>query len=377
MKLKRRWLLLIVPLALFAWAYRAASWRPKLFASHAVRTNVGRLMGRGEAVSSQLLISPDGRQLAAMTVVQSGDALAMFEIGSKRQLWQERKSGQRIWPLAFSPDNRALAVATQQVTSGKISYSIGKIKLELRDAATGGKRASFAPQLDLETLQSAGFLSDQKLVIATSQGASIVDIQRGATVRQWQFELPVLPTKRDRVPDQTRVSANGKSVLALTNGQGQTVVARYDAATGKARGRWNYPQLFRNPRLSPDGKLWVMQRANPYFSKLQSSETALFDIYDASSGRKIWGPFESGEGTGARMVNGVSANEGYAWDWSADSRRICAVTDDSAHILNARTGAKLSQVPAKTEFGSFAIAPDENYFYTLDSKGEIWRWRLR
>ena len=353
MKPKRRWLLLIFPLALFAWAWQAASWRPKIvgvqptFVGNGLKLISLTMIGRGQ---NSLLISPDGRRLISIGQSNNEAFLIAWDVESRQKLWQQNNAGEFKLPLAFSLDGRQLAVATNKSVYGRLG-----IVIFLADAATGKQSGpQILPAHYLGGLQSVAFLSNRELVVATSQGASVVDTRTGKAIRQWKFMLPTLQNTKLPLPNQSHVASDGATAIVLANGTSDTAIAIYDVKTAKRRGVWTYPGVFRNPRLSPDGKLWTVER----------EKNDSIDVYDAHTGKKLWGPFEGNE-TNA------------PWAWSADSQRLALPKREGVSFFNARNQNFLGLVSGARSNQSLALDPRGDYLYTLDNQGVIWRWRLR
>ena len=275
----------------------------------------------------------------------------MYSVASRQKLWHRAHPSERIWPPLFSPDSQVIAVATEKYAFSKPRLTLN---ISLREVTTGKQRRVILPTISLLDLQSYAFLSPRELVVSTTQSVLVADTQTGEILRRWKIELPALPIKKGPLPDQAHVSADGSAVMVLTNGTFATAVALYDSATGKKRGTWTYPGVFRNPRLSPDGKLWILQRTNDDMA----------DVYDAVSGQKLWGPF-------------VADNADLPWAWSADGHRILTSVGARLALIDARTGRNLRQMTGKLHTQSVALAPDGNHYYTLDDRGQIWRWRAR
>ena len=354
MKSKRRWLLLIVPLALFAWAYQAASWRPKLVGVQPPNSTIvqRQLVPGGAFSGSQISISSDGRNLASLAVGKFPDDLTMFSLVTRQKLWHRAQQGEGIGPPVFSPDGRTFAVAIERTS---FVAPRDTFNLLLLDTTTGKQRG---PQIlssrDIELMQCAAFLSPRELVISAYQSATVADTQTGHAIRKIGFDSATFyEDPKMLLSAQSHVSADGKTVLALANGKSDTRVFIYDTQTGKLRGKWKYPGVFRNPRLSPDGTLWAMQPEN----------VGLFDVYDAKIGKKL------------HQFAGDNTNQ--LWTWSADSQRILSSPGAFMAISDARTGRDLGQLPGTRDTQALVLDPRGDYFYTLDGAGKIWRWRLR
>ena len=277
-------------------------------------------------------------------------SLAMWSLSERQLLWKQSQTGKTIYPLAFSPDGRTLAVSVDESTGG---FRRPNFAIDFVDTATG-KRRHFMEIPSKTRLQDAAFLSDRELVVATSEDVSIVDTQAGAVRRRWRLKLPAPPNQQSFAPGEIRISADGTTVLASSERTSNTVVAIYDARTGKQRGKWFCPGISRSPRLSPDGTLWAM---NPQFADVP-------DFYDAQTGKKLWSP--------SFIVSARSP-----WNWSADGRQVVVSLGSNVNLLDARTGGHLKQVGTNSLSQDLTLSPDGDYFYTLDDKGKIWRWRAR
>ncbi len=352
MKSKRRWLLLLPLLSLFAWAYQAASWRPKLVGVQpAPPIGLNRIMVE-PPLGEPILISPDGKWLASAGRDARFCSLTLWDLASRRSVWQEQsQKHEYMRPLAFAPDGRTLIVAKSAARSSVLTV----FRLEPET----GKQLG---QTDLPTafqgFRSAALLPPHKLVISASGGVFIVDTQNGQVVRKWFFDPKIfLRNSKPSSPAQSHVSADGTTVIALKRGLNQTAVVLYDAATGKQRGTWIFKGVFRNPNLSPDGKLWVMTRPD--------KQSVFGDVYDATNGQKLWGPMLSSPGS--------------PWIWSADGQKIIFQTTlgKSVWMVDARTAGHAKSVANSPNNQALALAPNGDTLYTLDNTGKIWRWRAR
>ena len=353
MKSKLRWLFLLVPLALFIWAYQAASWRPKL-------VGVGPDVA-APVIEAQLQISPDAKRLVATTVTrgpQGGRAgLSLWSVDARKMLWKAKRSNRNsdLIPAAFSPDSKLLVVVWDRDDP---SQSFDNFHAEILETASGKLRHRISVTMPTE-FHSVAFASNRELILTTDEGVIIVDVQTGKQVRQWKFKLVASPiTGRLALPNQSQVSADGMTVMALANGETETLVALYDARTGRRRGLWKYQGIFRDPNLSPDGTLWTLTRPD--------KQSFLGDVYDAQSGQKLWGPL-------------VAKANGLPWTWSADGQKILFQTTarQSVAIGDARTLGHMGSVAPSANNQALALAPDGSHFYSLDDDGKIWRWRLR
>ena len=352
MKPKLRWLLLIVPLALFVWAYQAAAWRPKLVGVQPASTApAARVMLSNIFSYPTLFISPDGRSLAS-TGGSRQNYLMMWSVEARQRLWQHTDAKKFRYALAFSPDSQLLAVAL----ASKVGVNT-KLDVALVETATGQlRRLPANPQF--RQMRSAAFASSRELVFATAAAAFVVDTRTGKVIRQWKFKWPAdLIEARSQSP-QSQVSADGSTVLALNNGKNETRILIYDVKTGAIRGSWRYNGLYRNPSLAPDGELWVMTRPD--------KQSFIGDVYDARSGQKLWGPL-------------IANATGLPWTWSADGQKILFQTTlrQSVAVADARTMGHMKKLAASANNQALALAPNGDAFYSLDDEGKIWRWRAR
>ena len=359
MKRKLRWLLLLVPLALFAWAYQAASWRPKLIGTQPIFSGGGqRPLPYGPG--AWLLISPDGKRLVSSGVDLKSSFVMGWDIAARKARWRTNAdfSISGMGALAFSPDSRTLAVSVDEGSFGRSNFVIDFV-----ETATG-KRRRFMRISWQTRLQDAAFLSDRALVVSTSEGVSIVDTQTGVIKRHWKLKLPAPPNQQLFAPGEIRISADGTTILASSERTSNTVVALYDSVTGGQRGKWFCPGISRHPRLSPDGTLWAMETGRLDMMQSQTLKSGAFvDVYDSRTGKKLW----------SRIVAGDGAS---AWAWRADSKRIMAVWNEVQN-LDARTGRVIGQIAVNDNVQNLGLDPNGDYFYTLDTQGKIWRWRLR
>ena len=346
MKSKRRWILLIFPLALFVWAWQAASWRPKLVGIMPTQQMNGFGMLPSTFSGPKLLISPDGKHLASVAALRTGYVLTMWAPASRQRLWQH-ENFTRQFPFAFSPDGRTLAVA-----EGSPNFAGTKITLNLVNTATGKSRV-LRQKFWQTDLQSAAFLSNRALVAATSRGAIVVDTQTGKTIRQWNFDWPTFHATKNIRSQQSHVSADGTHVIALVTGTYNTALNLYNVKTGEHHEVW-VPYLYCNPRLSPKGRFFALQYVN----------AVACDVFDSQTSFTLW-------------KNVLGNQTDFPWSWSANGDHI--MTLDAAPAINytdARPAPDIQSVPAKANTESLAFDPSGDFLYTLDA-GKIWRWRLR
>ena len=273
----------------------------------------------------------------------------VWDAKARKLLWQKLEVGRIQTPLAWTPDGKTLATADVKNVFGGPSFAVSLV-----DVATGAERRAIKISTR-SNLDSAAFLSNRELVVSTSQYVTVADIQSGQTVRRFGFDSVTFQEDPKRLSSaQSQVSADGTTVIALANDPSDTRIFIYDTRTGKERGHWIYPGIFRNPRLSPDGKLWAMGR----------DQTNLSNIYDAPNGQQLG-------------VSFIGDADNSPWAWSADSRNIAAPYFDKISLFDARTKRELARVAISRDYRVLALSPDGDYFYTLDDTGKIWRWRAR
>lgn len=128
----------------------------------------------------------------------------------------------------------------------------------------------------------------------------------------------------------------------------------YDSATGQKTRAWTLDGAHRNPRLAPDGKLWVMERTKANLSVL----------HDAVTGEQLG-------------VSFLGDNSSSPWSWSADSQNIVTPYLNNMVIADARTRRQLAQFFVAPDAQALALDPRGDTLYTLDDQGKIWRWRMR
>ena len=369
MKSKRRWLLLIFPLALFIWAYQAASWRPKLigvqptFAGNELKPiPPGLLQGTGASAGFRLLVSPDAKLLASSGSDNQSNFVMLWDTVSRQRKWQiKRDFNAWLNPLAFSPDSRTLSLSESFINSNEFLD-----KIILLDVSTGKRRRDISYGF-AGTLQSAAFLSNRQLVISTSRGAIVVDIQTGKAIRQWKFEIPELRASETYHSPRSTVSADGTTVTVVNanypadgDNSANTIGLVYDARTGQLHHKWITNNSYaRNLVLSPDGKLWAIHN---------SENCCLIGVYDNITGQQAW----------RRNIETGASNQ--SWAWSADSKSIFSILSSPSWgtlVTNKDNGREPIRLPGPSDTQALALAPDGDYFYTLDNTGKIWRWRAR
>jgi WD40 repeat protein len=177
--------------------------------------------------------SPDSKKVAV-----GRDAIAIHETATGKRLNPASESESRVQQVAYAPDGKVLAVWREDET------------IELWDTTKWRKTVTLTARTGRFT--SMAFSPSGKY-LTTAEG----DFNQGILCH-WDPQSG----KREKEFPQGKgwleglsYSADGETLAGIQMSQ-QRVFIRWDAATGKERGRITDPdQGGRNPRLSPDGRL--------------------------------------------------------------------------------------------------------------------------
>src|SRR5262249_11331403 len=130
-----------------------------------------------------LALSPDGRRLA---VSCHEGAVALFDLGTGKQLWIRKDEERDVWGVAFSLDGKMLATADGR---GRVitlwEVETGKERQTLKGPKWGGGSVAFAP--DGKTLLSGA----GDLFVWNSVTGKVKKMLRGDD--DWFAELALSP----------------------------------------------------------------------------------------------------------------------------------------------------------------------------------------
>ena len=356
---KFRWLLLLVPLALFAWAYQAASWRPKV-----VLTFPAPGAYQLGADRSPILISPDGRALIYDLIsspMNQGTTLTFTRMLTVYDIEGRGTSSQQISYVdrgvvrpVFSPDGGILAVPVERESKWD-NEEIQLIFLKADDPNEGEVGNFSLPDRGWSAgqanIQGLAFSGPHELTITTRQGVVVMDIKTGKLIRSWNFQEVKTPVSKTSF-FCSGISNDASTILTLTDRPKDAVVQVYEAKTGVMRRSWTIQGDYSGTlSLSPDGSIALIYE--------RSDEQNFF--YDTRTGQKLWGPL--------------------SWEymrrsWSADSRRLITSSDNDTKIFDARTGREIRTMFDRSIQGAVET-PDGKALYSLDLVGKLRRQRLR
>jgi WD40 repeat protein len=256
--------------------------------------NGGGQPRRGRAVDrpSAVALSPDGKLAAGAYGDKKELSVRLWDTASGKELRSVRGSGVAPRRLAFSPDGRVLALASQddlhlwEVTTGRELWHYGyptffsvafapdgrtlaagrDSMVRMCDVATGRELVPAPGQRD-----PIGFvrLSPDGRTVTTTFGLASEDgpNDRATRFRYWDartgMELAPLPGQARTFPPLNHLgrdadlSADGKTLAVRGKDQ---AVHLWDVASGKELHRIAFEGEPGNCQFSPDGKLLLLQR---------------------------------------------------------------------------------------------------------------------
>jgi WD40 repeat protein len=279
--------------------------------------------GVGKLSSGPFALSPDGKLAAtASDAGREGASVIFWDTASGKELRSVRGSDVAARGMAFSPDGRAVALASQ---SG----------LCLREVATG-KELWHRPAHD-NTLSSIAFSPDGRTLAAGKFG--LVRLWDVATGR----ELVPVPAHRDLI-GFVRLSPDGRTVMTAPGVHGEdgpgpsaTVFRYWDARTGMelAPPAGQGPELppFKSLRinadLSADGKTFAAP-----------GDDRAFRLWDVASGKEL------------RKV--AFEGDGGCCQFSPDGKLLLLQRGAQGGLCEVETGKLLGELPTCAADHSFS-----------------------
>jgi RNA polymerase sigma factor (sigma-70 family) len=323
--------------------------------------------------TSVLRFSPDGKMLAR-GLGGSGQTI-VWDLASGKQI---AALGDPRWyatDLAYSPDGKTLAMATQEPAVQLWDLATGKLvrgidahnnQVDLGEATKRFAMAvAFAP--DGKSVASAG---RERIVI--SEAATGKDLVAWAKAKAWVLGLAFTPDGR------TLVGADENAKVYV-----------WDAATGKERfvleGGW----IARSMALSPDGKtvavgtvystldLWDVTTGKKRFQEEEAHDAPVHAVAFSPDGRLLASTGENNHihfwdaatGQHVRRLKGQSAG---SVSFSPDGKRLATlwVYNKTARVWDVAAGEELFQLahPGADETPAVAFAPLGNILVSVEWK---------
>jgi RNA polymerase sigma factor (sigma-70 family) len=318
-----------------------------------------------------LRFAPDGKALAW----GGSGPVVVWDLVSDKQLVTVGETRSYAADLAFSPDSKALAVATQEPSVQLWDLATGKLvrgidahnnRVQGEDERTRFAMAvAFSP--DGKTVASAG---RERIVI--SEAATGKELVAWAKTREWVLGLAFTPD------GQTLVAAGENAKVRI-----------YDAATGKERFVLNGDWIGRSMALSPDGKtvvlgtaystlcLWDVTTGQKLFAEAEAHDAPVHAVAFSPDGRLVatggenqhihlW---DAATGRHVRRLKGQSAG---SVSFSPDGKRLATLwmNNKTARVWDVADGEELFQLahPGADEAPAVAFTPDGNTLVSLEWK---------
>ena len=357
-------LLTALPLTLAAPLWSAASWRAEPVGEHPFaleKTLLGTTGTFTTSIHFKVLLSPDGRHLVSYSTGSTGQSaagLAMWDLASKRVLWQQKVDGVFGWePLCFSPSGAQLVMARNPGPNCCISDN-GSRTVGIFEADSGVQTGALSSERPGFRFQSAAFSSDGKtLVTATDRRVLVWDVAAQKIVSR--VEVPVARLASNSVISAS-IAVSPRGQLFAANWGNDFVKSadpkfRLEVRDAGGSLKWKMPNGGAPVEMifSPDGKLLLTRARN-----------AVYEVRNAATGTII-----------ARQ-SAVSSPFTQAV-WLPDSSAFLVESGENYLNLSAQTGVLTSRVTKANNFGDFAIAPDGDGLYSISNGGQIQRQRLR
>jgi WD40 repeat protein len=325
--------------------------------------------------------SPDGTTLATSvhrfneatkkneTFVASWDAATLAERHRVGGDWLQ------LWDLAFSPDGKLLATATNDTESNIVGEKPEKGSVRLRDAATGQELRRFP--IEGFHARSVAFAPDGKLLAAgiTDRTIRVYDVAAGeerAPRLGLEHALPPKPPEADALPvmggeprvmtclafaPDGSVLASGPEAPEVKGMFGLASIHLWDVATGKRlRQMPAHQQWVKSLSFSPDGKTLASSGAEP-----------IVRLWDVAGGREAFP--QPGHRSAVRVL-AVSP---------ADGTVLTGGYDGTVRRWDPASGRELGVVAAiDAPVNVLALAPDGQSFVlgTSAVAGPIALWDL-
>ncbi len=339
---KRRILLALatlIPLALFFVARDAASHRPLLIGTH-----------RG---ARTLLISPDGTRLFSL----GQGEVEVWDVATRARLGQWQFTGFELLP---APDGARVAMASSPISaSANASLVVTNLNGAVRDAASGDVlcrfRDSWPHARDVQdAIQDLKWSADGREIVAlTNSAVRRFDARNGHLIERVPYDARNGYTSWQLSP--------GARVIVATDRKGAHF---FDARTGQKTHFWKHPApaTHNSPVAAraflPGGKWILMQKRNA-----PNDDTAFF--VRVSDGHLAWSK--------SQITTSFYSFE--VCDFSRDGQRVLSLEDAQIVSRQSASGKEIWHMNAST-IQNAVLAPDGQFFYSIDVQGTIRRWNV-
>ena len=301
-----------------------------------------------------MAFSPDGRLLA----LASQNALRVWEVSTAKELWQLPIDGNQLFGISFSPDSRILA--------GGLIFMV-----RMWDAATG-REISPTP----EHRQGIGFVAlspDGRTVITEGQSVGGVPGSGGPgedapSLRYWQattgMALLQPPGQGRRFPPLAALSADGRTFAGWGKDHSLQL---WDVTSGK--------ELHRLP-IDGEPEFWAISPNGTHLlvggkerNRELEKRIVRFRVWDVSTGKPLGEP--------------VQAHQGTVWSvaFSPDGTQFATVgsTDRTIRLWEVATQRQHRELKIDGDTGALwhvAYSPDGKSLAGAGNNDEIQFWEV-
>ena len=138
-----------------------------------------------------------------------------------------------------------------------------------------------------------------------------------------------------------------------------------EVKTGRSRWRQENLDWLQSSGVSPDET--ILWRVSITQKKVQNRTAVRF--YELKSGKLLW----------ARPFDASQSGNPSSLTFSSDGRRVAFMNWTGVEWFDSRSGKRVAsrRGPGRNLAIAMAFSHDDNWLYTSDKSGQIWKWRLK